>query len=112
MNSRDIYALKKIPIGIENFSEIAHGNFYYIDKTEMIRDFLSVYTKVNLFTHPRRFGKTLNMSMFSEFLDIEKDSSYFDQFNIGKYPSICATYRNQCPLIFITLKNVDGINFE
>ena len=112
MNSSDVFKIKRLPIGIENFSELARGNFYYVDKTEMIRDFLTAHTKVNLFTRPRRFGKTLNMSMIGEFLDIQKNSSYFDDLNIGHYPSIVQMYRNQCPVIFITLKNVDGINFD
>ena len=103
---------KKLPVGIEDFEEIRTEGFYYIDKTGLIRDLLNNWGKVNLFTRPRRFGKTLNMSMLKNFFEIGADKTLFDGLMISKETALCEKYMGKYPVIFISLKGVDGLNFE
>lgn len=104
-------AKKMLPVGIEDFREICTDNFYYVDKTVMIRELLQKRGKVNLFTRPRRFGKTLNMSMLKEFFCIGGDKAIFDGLEISKEKELCENYMGQFPVISITLKNVDGLTY-
>ena len=102
---------KKLPVGIENFEEFSKENFYYVDKTMFITELLQNWGKVNLFTRPRRFGKTLNMSMLKCFFEIGTDKSMFDGLKIAENRELCAEYQGQFPVIFISLKSVDGLTF-
>ena len=102
---------KKLPVGIENFEEFSKENFYYVDKTMFITELLQNWGKVNLFTRPRRFGKTLNMSMLKCFFEIGTDKSLFDGLKIAENRELCAEYQGQFPVIFISLKSVDGLTF-
>ena len=90
----------------------AGEDFYYIDKTTLIRDLLNNWGEVNLFTRPRRFGKTLNMSMLKSFFEIGTDKSLFDGLAISKETALCEAYMGKFPVIFISLKGVDGLTFE
>ena len=99
----------KFPVGIENFEDIRKLGFYYIDKTKLIEQLLDNWGKVNLFTRPRRFGKTLNMSMLRAFFEIGTDPTLFDGLYISKNQSLCGQYMGQYPVIFISLKGVDGM---
>ena len=102
---------EKLPVGIEDFEEIRKEGFYYIDKTGLIRDLLNNWGKVNLFTRPRRFGKTLNMSMLKYFFEIGADKSLFDGLAISQETALCEEYFGKFPVIFISLKGVDGLSF-
>lgn len=102
----------KLPVGIENFQEIRQLGFYYVDKTKMIEHLLSQWGKVNLFTRPRRFGKTLNMSMLRYFFEIGTDPTLFDGLFISQNKELCETYFGKFPVVFLSLKNVDGLTFE
>lgn len=102
----------KLPVGIEDFKEIRQEEFYYIDKTKLLEQLLEKWGKVNLFTRPRRFGKTLNMSMLRYFFEIGTDESLFDGLYIKKDKKICDEYMGKFPVIFISLKNVEGLDFE
>ena len=102
----------KLPVGIENFEDIRKLGFYYIDKTKLIEQLLDNWGKVNLFTRPRRFGKTLNMSMLRAFFEIGTDLTLFDGLYISKNQSLCGQYMGKYPVIFISLKGVDGMTFE
>lgn len=103
----------KIPVGISDFAEIRRSNYYYIDKTDLIRQLLNDGpAEVMLITRPRRFGKTLGMRMLSEFFDIRKDSrDLFRDLEIAKDISLCESWMNQYPTLFITFKQVDGLTF-
>lgn len=103
---------KKLPIGIEHFDEIITQDFYYIDKTRLIKDLLQNWGKVNLFTRPRRFGKSLNMSMLKCFFEIGCDKTLFDGLMISREKELCEKYMGQFPVISISLKGVSGMNFE
>lgn len=103
---------KKLPVGIEDFEKLRKEGFYYIDKTGLIRDLLNHWGEVNLFTRPRRFGKTLNMSMLKNFFEIGADKTLFDGLTISKETALCERYMGKYPVIFISLKGVDGLNFE
>lgn len=103
---------KKLPIGIENFEEIRKEGFYYVDKTGLIRDLLNNWGKVNLFTRPRRFGKTLNMSMLKSFFEIGADKTLFADLTISKETALCEVYMGKFPVVFLSLKGVDGLTFE
>lgn len=105
-------AEKKLPIGIENFEEIRTEDFYYVDKTELIKELLNSWGKVNLFTRPRRFGKSLNMSMLKCFFETGCDSSLFDGLKIAGEQELCDKYMGQFPVISISLKSVSGNTFE
>lgn len=102
----------KLPIGIENFEEIRTEGFYYIDKTGLIRELLYGWSKVNLFTRPRRFGKSLNMSMLKYFFDINGGRTLFDGLEISKEKELCSRYMGQFPVISISLKAVEGLDFK
>ena len=102
----------KLPVGIEDFKEIRQEEFYYIDKTKLLEQLLGKWGKVNLFTRPRRFGKTLNMSMLRYFFEIGTDESLFDGLYIKNNKKICDEYMGKFPVIFISLKNVEGLDFE
>lgn len=103
---------KKLPVGIENFEEIRKEGFYYVDKTGLIRDLLNSWGKVNLFTRPRRFGKTLNMSMLKSFFEIGADGTLFDGLAISRETALCEAYMGKFPVVFVSLKGVDGLTFE
>ena len=102
----------KLPVGIENFEEIRKSGFYYIDKTRLIEQLLRNWGKVNLFTRPRRFGKTLNMSMLKSFFEIGTDSSLFEGLYISNNTELCNEYMGKYPVIFLSLKGVDGLTFS
>lgn len=101
-----------LPMGIENFQRIRTEGFYYVDKTGLIRDLLKNMAYVNLFTRPRRFGKTLNMSMLKCFFETGSDSALFDSLEISKERELCDEYMGKFPVISITLKGATGENFE
>ena len=102
----------KLPIGIENFQEIRQMGFYYIDKTKFIEQLLEQWGKVNLFTRPRRFGKTLTMSMLQNFFEFGADQTLFDGLYISGNQELCEEYLGKFPVIFLSLKGVDGLTFE
>ncbi len=102
----------KLPMGIENFKEMRTMDYYYVDKTGLIRELLENIAKVNLFTRPRRFGKTLNISMLQYFFEIGSDSSLFEGLEISKEKELCEQYMAKFPVISISLKNVEGRTFE
>lgn len=104
--------LVKLPIGIENFEKIRTEGFYYIDKTGLIAELLHGWGEVNLFTRPRRFGKSLNMSMLKYFFEIGRDRSLFDGLQIAEEKELCEQYMGKFPVISISLKAVSGMSFE
>ena len=103
-----------IPVGTSDFAEVRQRDYYYIDKTGLIAELMRTPgTKVTLITRPRRFGKTLAMSMMAEFFDIRKDSyPLFDGLVISEHKNLCKTWMNQYPTVFISFRNVDGNNFQ
>ena len=103
---------KKLPIGIENFSEFFSEDFYYVDKTLFIKELLQNWGKVNLFTRPRRFGKSLNMSMLKSFFEIEGDPVLFEGLKIMQERDLCKKYMGKFPVISISLKSVGGLDFK
>ncbi|MCI9271458.1 MAG: AAA family ATPase [Dorea sp.] len=103
---------KKLPIGIENFEDIRKEDFYYVDKTGFIAELLHNWGAVNLFTRPRRFGKTLNMSMLEHFFSLNGDKSIFNGLEILKETTLCEEYMGKYPVISISLKGIDALNFE
>ena len=102
----------KLPIGIDSFEKIRKENFYYVDKTKLIEQLLQNWSKVNLFTRPRRFGKTLNMSMIKNFFEIGTDKRLFDGLYISSKKELCEEYMGKYPVIFLSLKGVEGLTFE
>lgn len=105
-------AMLKLPVGIEDFKEIRRQGFYYIDKTRLIEQLLDSWGKVNLFTRPRRFGKTLNMSMLRNFFTVGTDKTLFDGLHISQRRDLCDEYMGRFPVVSLTLKGVDGLTFE
>ena len=105
---------KKLPIGIENFEDMIKENYYYVDKTFLIKELLkTTATKVTLITRPRRFGKTMAMSMLATYFDIRENSQdLFDGLEISKETDLCKEWMNQWPVVFLSLKDIDGLNFE
>ena len=103
---------KKLPIGIENFEEIRKEDFYYIDKTGLIAELLYNWGAVNLFTRPRRFGKTLNMSMLEHFFSLNGDKRIFDGLEISKEVALIKEYMGKYPVISVSLKGIDARNYE
>lgn len=102
-----------LPYGIDNFAKVRESNCYYIDKSGFIKELLDRTFDVNLITRPRRFGKTLTMSMLAEFFDIRKDSrKMFEGLEIAKDTELCAEWMNQWPVLFLTLKDVEGAKFD
>lgn len=102
---------KKLPIGIDKFDKLIESGFYYVDKTMLIKDLLSNWGETNLFTRPRRFGKSLNMSMLKNFFEIGCNKNLFQSLNISQEKQLCEMYMGQFPVISITLKGVDGLTF-
>ena len=102
----------KLPVGIENFEEIRKLGFYYIDKTRLIEQLLQGWGKVTLFTRPRRFGKTLNMSMLKSFFEIGMEKSLFEDLYISGNKELCDKYMGKYPVIFLSLKSVEGLKYE
>ena len=102
---------KKLPVGIDSFEKIRSQDFYYVDKTSLIRDLLLKWGEVNLFTRPRRFGKSLNMSMLKAFFEIGCDKTLFEGLEISKESHLCEEYMGQFPVISISLKDVSGSDF-
>ena len=102
----------KLPVGIEDFREIRRKDFYYIDKTGLIEQLLDSWGKVNLFTRPRRFGKTLNMSMLRYFFETGTDKTLFEGLHISQRSDLCEEYMGKFPVVSLTLKGVDGWTFE
>ena len=103
---------KRLPVGIENFEKIRRDGFYYVDKTDLIKELLENWGEVNLCTRPRRFGKTLNMSMFQCFFEIGCDKSLFDGMRIVAESTLCDTYMRKFPVISISLKGIDAADYE
>ena len=102
----------KLPVGIDDFYKIRKSGFYYVDKTRLIEQLLENWGEANLFTRPRRFGKTLNMSMLRYFFEIGTDITLFDGLYISQNRRFCEKYMGQFPVIFLSLKGVDGLTFE
>ena len=102
----------KLPVGIESFQEIRQEGFYYIDKTGLIEQLLENWGKVNLFTRPRRFGKTLNMTMLRSFFEIGTDETLFDGLAIQKNRKLCEEYLGKYPAVFLSLKSVDVLTID
>ena len=103
---------KKLPIGIENFEKLRSEEFYYIDKTGLIRELLNNWGEVNLFTRPRRFGKTLNMSMLEHFFGLDGDKRIFDGLDISKETALCEEHMGKYPVISVSLKGIDARVYE
>ena len=103
---------RKLPIGIENFEQIIKDDFYYVDKTGLISELLRNWGMVNLFTRPRRFGKSLNMSMLEHFFSVEGDKSIFDGLKISKDKKLCEEYMGKHPVISISLKGINAASYE
>ena len=103
---------KRLPVGVENFQQIIKDNYYYVDKTELISELIHNGGMVNLFTRPRRFGKTLNMSMLEHFFSIEGDQSIFDGLAISKDRKLCEEYMGKFPVIFLSLKGINAGSYE
>lgn len=102
-----------LPVGIDSFEKIRSGGYYYVDKTGFIIELMQKIFEVNLITRPRRFGKTLLMNMLSEFFDIRKDSrALFEGLEISKNKQLCCIWQNQWPVLFLTLKSVEGLKFD
>ena len=103
---------KRLPVGVENFEQIIKDNFYYVDKTGLISELLLSGGMVNLFTRPRRFGKTLNMSMLEHFFSMEGDHSIFDGLEITKDTKLCEEYMGKYPVIFVSLKGINAAAYK
>lgn len=103
---------KKLPIGIENFEKIQLGEFYYVDKTNLIKELLENYAEVTLFTRPRRFGKTLNMSMLRSFFDLNGNYEIFRNLRITQETEVCEEYMGKYPVISISLKGINAQTYE
>ena len=103
---------KRLPVGLDDFRKIRENQFYYVDKTKLIEQLLQNWGEVNLFTRPRRFGKTLNMSMLKCFFEIGTDVTLFDNLYISERKELCEKYMGKYPVIFLSLKDVDGLSYE
>lgn len=103
---------KMLPIGVENFEKLRRNDMYYVDKTEMISDLITNHGDANLFTRPRRFGKTLTMDMLKTFFEIGQNASLFDGLTISSHSDICKKYQNKYPVVFISLKGATGSTYE
>ena len=102
----------KLPVGTDGFEKIRRNGFYYIDKTKLIEQLFLNWGEVNLFTRPRRFGKTLNMSMLKSFFEIGTDTSLFDGLYVSENKELCEQHQGQYPVIFLSLKDVEGLSFS
>ncbi|MBP0979669.1 MAG: AAA family ATPase, partial [Oscillospiraceae bacterium] len=103
---------KMLPIGIENFEKMIELDYYYVDKTNLIKELLDNINEVTLFTRPRRFGKTLNMSMLKYFFEINTNKNLFNNLNISRETDLCEKYLGKFPVISISLKGVEGLDFD
>ena len=99
---------KRLPLGIENFEKLRREDFYYVDKTDMIIELLNNWSEVTLFTRPRRFGKTLNMSMLKSFFSIDCDNVLFEHLKIAEEQELCEKYMGKFPVISISLKGIEA----
>ena len=104
--------MKKLPVGIDDFRKIRENDYYYVDKTNLIREIIDNGSEVTLFTRPRRFGKTLNMSMLKAFFEIGTDPAWFEELKISKEKDLCDKHLGKYPVIFMSLKEVSGLNYE
>ena len=104
--------LKKLPVGFDDFKKIRENQFYYVDKTKLIEHLLANWSEVNFFTRPRRFGKTLNMSMLKSFFEIGTDKALFEGLYISKNQELCEEYMGKYPVVFLSRKGVEGLTFE
>lgn len=104
--------VKMLPVGIDGFEKVRKAGFYYVDKSKFIEQLLQNWGEVNIFTRPRRFGKTLNMSMLKSFFEIGTDTALFNGLYISNNNDLCEKYMGKYPVIFLSLKNVDGADFE
>ncbi|MEE1216506.1 MAG: AAA family ATPase, partial [Agathobacter sp.] len=102
----------KLPVGIDDFRKLRESDFYYVDKTRLIEQLLLNWSEVTLFTRPRRFGKTLNMSMLRSFFEIGTDKSLFDGLYISGNKALCDEHMGKYPVIFLSLKSVEGRSFD
>ncbi|MCD8124875.1 MAG: ATP-binding protein [Lachnospiraceae bacterium] len=102
----------RMPIGVDDFKKLRENHFYYVDKTGLIRELLENWGEVNLFTRPRRFGKSMNMSMLKSFFEIGTDPSLFEGLEISRETKLCEEYMGQFPVISISLKQVSGMSYE
>lgn len=102
----------KLPVGIDNFEKLRRNNFYYVDKTKLIEQTLNNWSEVTLFTRPRRFGKTLNMSMMRSFFEFGTDKTLFDGLYISRNTTLCDAHMGKYPVIFISLKDVEGLSYN
>ncbi len=109
---RSVETLRKLPIGMENFVEIRRNNFYYVDKTRLIEQLVEKWSEVSLFTRPRRFGKSLNMSMLRAFFEVGAEANLFDGLYISHRRELCEQYMGKYPVISFTLKNIEGQSFD
>lgn len=103
---------QKLPVGIDSFEKLRREGFYYVDKTGLIVDLMQNWGEVNLFTRPRRFGKTLNMSMLKCFFEIGGDTGIFDGLRVSQEKQLCEAHMGKYPVVFVSLKGVDGLTFE
>ena len=103
--------LSRLPVGVENFEDIRREHFYYVDKTGFIEQLLKEYGKVSLFTRPRRFGKTLNMSMLKAFFEVGTDPALFKDLKILKNEELCEQYMGRFPVVMVSLKNIDAVSY-
>ena len=104
--------VKKLPIGIESFEKIRRDGFYYVDKTGLIKELLENWGEANLFTRPRRFGKSLNMSMLQSFFELGCDPQLFDGLSISKDNGLCKEYMGKFPVVFVSLKDIDASDYK
>ena len=102
----------KLPVGIDDFRKLRESDFYYVDKTRLIEQILQSWSEVTLFTRPRRFGKTLNMSMLKSFFEIGTDKSLFDGLYISGNKELCEEYMGKYPVVFLSLKSVEGTKID
>lgn len=103
---------KKLPIGIDSFEKLRSEDFYYVDKTGFIRELLQNWGEVNLFTRPRRFGKSLNINMLESFFSLHGDQSIFDGLEISEETALCTEYMGKYPVISVSLKGIDALSYE
>ncbi len=104
--------MKTLPLGVDSFEEIIKSDFYYVDRTGLISDLLHNWGKVSFFTRPRRYGKSLNMSILKSFFEINTDKNLFNGLLISKDTELCDKYMEKYPVVYISLKDVDGSTFE
>lgn len=104
--------MKMLPVGVDSFEKIRKNNYYYVDKTKLIEQIISNFSEVTLFTRPRRFGKSLNMSMLKYFFETGADPSLFDGLYISGNTEVCKDYMGKYPVIFLSLKSVEGKDYS